>query len=104
MRSLTFLKNFFIGSLGLLLKVILNFTVRTVFIYTLSEAYLGINGLLTSVLTVLNLANLGMDAAIVYAMYKPVAEKDDTVIFPDLPKDLIHHSAVFVFHFLLPFP
>lgn len=76
MRSLTFLKNFFIGSLGLLLKVILNFTVRTVFIYTLSEAYLGINGLLTSVLTVLNLANLGMDAAIVYAMYKPVADND----------------------------
>ena len=77
MRSLTFLKNFLVGSLGLLLKVILNFTVRTVFIYTLSEAYLGVNGLLNSVLTVLNLANLGLDAAIVYAMYKPVAEKDE---------------------------
>ncbi len=77
MRSLTFLKNFLVGSMGLLLKVILNFTVRTVFIYTLSEAYLGVNGLLNSVLTVLNLANLGLDAAIVYAMYKPVAEKDE---------------------------
>ena len=54
MRSLTFLKNFFIGSLGLLLKVILNFTVRTVFIYTLSEAYLGINGLFVNILSKFN--------------------------------------------------
>ncbi len=76
MRSLNFLKNFFLGSLGQLLTAAVNFVVRTVFIYTLSEAYLGVNGLLGSVLSVLNLANLGIEAAIIYAMYKPVAEKD----------------------------
>ena len=76
MRSLNFLKNFFLGSLGQVLTALFNFVVRTVFIYTLSEAYLGVNGLLSSVLSVLNLANLGIDAAIIYAMYKPVAEKD----------------------------
>ena len=76
MRSLNFLKNFFLGSLGQVLTAVLNFVVRTGFIYTLSDAYLGINGLLSSVLSVLNLANLGIDAAIIYAMYKPVAEKD----------------------------
>ena len=76
MRTLNFFKNMLLGSLGQVLTVIFNFAVRTVFIYTLSEAYLGINGLLASVLSVLNLANLGIDAAVIYAMYKPVAEND----------------------------
>jgi len=54
----------------------LGFVVRTVFIHTLTETYLGINGLLSSVFSVLNLANLGIDGAIVFALYKPVAENN----------------------------
>ena len=38
---------------GQLLSIILNFTVRTVFINTLGKEYLGLNGLFSSILTML---------------------------------------------------
>ena len=58
----------------------LPFAVRTVMIYSLGSEYLGLSSLFTSVLNVLSLAELGVGSAMVYAMYKPIAEKDiDTV-------------------------
>ena len=56
--------------------MLLNFALRTAFLYILGQEYAGINGLLANVLQVLNLANLGIDGAIIYAMYKPLAEED----------------------------
>lgn len=38
--------------------------------------YLGLNSLFTSILQVLNLAELGVGSAMVYSMYKPIAEDD----------------------------
>lgn len=52
------------------------FVVRTVFIHNLNEDYLGINGLYSGVLSMLSLAELGFSTAMVYSMYKPLAEKD----------------------------
>ena len=54
----------------------LNFVVRTIFIYCLNEAYLSVNGLYSNILTVLSLAELGFGSAMVYRMYAPVAVKD----------------------------
>lgn len=56
--------------------VLLNFASRTVFIKILGSEYLGINGLFTNVLTILSLAELGIGNAIIYSMYKPLANKD----------------------------
>ena len=42
--------------------------------------YLGLNSLFTSILQVLNLAELGVGSAMIYSMYKPIAEDDDTAI------------------------
>lgn len=50
------------------------FVVRTFLIYRLGVDYTGLNGLFTSVLQVLNLAELGFSSAIVYSMYSPVAK------------------------------
>ena len=64
---------------GLILKVaqmILPFFMRTVMLYYMGEEYLGLNGLFTSVLHILNLAELGVGAAMVFSMYKPIAEDD----------------------------
>ena len=58
------------------ITVLLNFAIRTVFIKTLSVAYLGLNGLFTNILNVLSFAELGFGTAIVYAMYKPIAQND----------------------------
>ena len=54
----------------------LNFVVRTIFIKTLAIEYLGINGLFNNILSFLSLAELGVGSAIIYLMYKPVAEND----------------------------
>lgn len=68
--------NILTGAFGQILNIVLNFALRTVFLYSLGKEYAGINGVLSGVLQVLNLANLGIDGAIVYAMYKPMAEKN----------------------------
>lgn len=76
MRTTNSFKNLITGVFGRVLYIVLNFVVRTVFIATLSENYLGINGLLGSVLSVLSLTELGIGEAILFALYKPVAEHD----------------------------
>lgn len=68
--------NFASGFLGRVLTILLNFVVRTIFIYCLNEAYLSVNGLYSNILTVLSLAELGFGSAMVYRMYTPVATKD----------------------------
>lgn len=52
------------------------FVVRTVFIRCLSEDYLGVNGLYSSILSMLSLVELGFGTAMVYSMYRPLAEKN----------------------------
>lgn len=58
----------------------LNFIVRTIFIHYLSKDYLGINGLFSNILYILNFAELGVGSAIVYKLYKPVADDDENRI------------------------
>ena len=76
MRTSFFLKNFTSRVVIYIATTLLAFVTRTVFIYCLGEEYLGINGLFVSILTVLNLAELGVGTSIVFAMYRPVAEND----------------------------
>lgn len=58
------------------IKTLLSFIVRTIFIKVLGELYLGVNGLLSNVLSMLSLAELGVSSAISFCLYKPLAEKD----------------------------
>lgn len=69
-------RNSFWGAFSNILITIINFIVRTIFIKTLGNEYLGINGLFTNILYVLNFAELGFGNAIIYNLYKPVAEND----------------------------
>lgn len=64
------------GVIEKLISLGIPFIMRTVMIYTLGELFLGLNGLFTSVLQVLNVAELGISTAIVYSMYKPLAEQN----------------------------
>ncbi len=60
--------------------IVVPFLIRTVFIHTLGPQYLGLDSLFISVLQMLNLTELGVGTAMVYSMYKPLAEDDiDTV-------------------------
>ena len=69
-------RNMVYGTALQLLKLAVPFFMRTVMIYLLGVEYLGLNSLFTSVLSVLNLAELGVGSAMVYSMYKPIAEDD----------------------------
>lgn len=60
-----------------LFDTVLAFLLRTVFIRYLSVSYLGLNSLFANVLTVLSLMELGVGGSIVFALYKPLAEKDE---------------------------
>ena len=59
-----------------LLLTVIRFVCRTVLIGTLGSAYLGINGLFSDILSMLSLTELGLDVAMNYRLYKPLAEND----------------------------
>ena len=72
--------NILTGMGGYILNTILGFICRMVFVQCLSADYLGINGLFSNILTMLSLAELGVGSAIVFALYKPLAENDEEKI------------------------
>ena len=74
------LKNIVYGFINKMLTIIIPFITRTVIINVLGSEYLGLNSLFTSILQILNLTELGISSAIVYAMYKPIAENDENKI------------------------
>lgn len=72
--------NIFTGIAGYTINTILGFFCRIVFVRMLSADYLGINGLFSNILTMLSLAELGISSAIIYALYKPIAEHNQSRI------------------------
>lgn len=73
-------RNIVFGVLLKLYQIAVPFLMRTVMIYFMGVQYLGLNSLFTSILQVLNLAELGVGSAMVYSMYKPIVEEDKTTI------------------------
>ncbi len=68
------------GFFSKLLHMGMPFVTRTALLYILGTEYLGLSGLFSSLLSFLSLAELGVSNALVYSMYKPIAEEDtDTV-------------------------
>ena len=70
-------KNLVISGICQAINLLLSFISRSVFIHQLGTVYLGINGLFTNILTILSFAELGIGNAIVYNMYRPLAEGDN---------------------------
>lgn len=58
------------------LTLLLTFISRTVFIHILGAEYLGLNGLFSNILSLLALSELGINVAISFYLYKPLAEQD----------------------------
>lgn len=56
--------------------IIVGFVTRMVFVNQLGDTFLGINGLCTSIVGLLSLAELGVGESINYKLYKPLAESD----------------------------
>ena len=64
------------GMVGYAVNTIVGFVCRIIFVRTLSVEYLGVSGLFTNILSVLSLAELGIGSAIIYELYKPIAQKN----------------------------
>lgn len=61
-------------------SLLLPFVSRTIILYLLGTQYLGVGTLFTSILSFLSLTELGLGSAIVFAMYRPIAENDVNAI------------------------
>jgi O-antigen/teichoic acid export membrane protein len=79
-RTKNTLRNIAFGSLDRLINIVLPFASRTVILYVMGTKYLGLSSLFSSILSFLSLTELGIGAAMVYSMYKPIAENDHTTI------------------------
>ena len=73
-------RNVLFGSMFKLLNMVIPFIMRTVLLHYLGVEYLGLSGLFRSLLSFLNLAELGVGSAMVFSMYKPIAEDDTETI------------------------
>lgn len=72
------MKNIASGFISRIAVLLLGMVVRTVFIKELGNDYLSVNGLYSNILGMLSLAELGFGTAVVYSMYKPLAEQDES--------------------------
>ena len=69
MRSENSARNSLAAIAGQTISVIFGFITRYWFIKVLGEAYLGVNGVFCSVLSLLSLTELGLGSAMTYALY-----------------------------------
>ena len=79
-RTKNVFKNMKIGLICQMILLAMSFISRTIFVRTLGAEYLGISGLFTNILTVLSFAELGIGDAVIFSMYKPIAEDDKNKI------------------------
>lgn len=67
-------RNMIIGVVNKLILLILPFFTKSIINIYMGAEFLGLNSLFASILSVLSLTELGISSALVYHMYKPIAE------------------------------
>lgn len=75
-RKKSSFKNMITAVSSNVLTIIVGLVAQAVFIKILGSEYLGLNGLFSNVISMLGIVELGMGSAIIYNMYKPIAEND----------------------------
>ncbi len=75
-RILNTNRNLMSNMLNRIVMLLLPFLVRTSVIYVFGAEYLGLNSLFAAILNMLSLAELGVGSAMVFSMYKPIAENN----------------------------
>lgn len=90
--------NILTGSVSHVISMILQLVGRTIFINALGVEYLGINAMFYNILMLLSLADLGFGSAIVYGMYRPLAENDTDAVVALMTyyKKVYHKIAILV--------
>lgn len=73
-------RNIVFNGMAQLLNMLIPFVMRSVILHFLGVEYLGLGGLFRSIFSVLSLAELGIGSAMIFSMYKPIAEDDTETI------------------------
>lgn len=76
MRTNNAIKNAISSIIMSIGMILIGFVSQKIFIITLGTEYLGLNGLFNNILSILSVAELGFGSAIVYNLYKPIADND----------------------------
>ena len=79
-RKKNAVRNMFTGVSLKLITIFFPFVIRTMIIKTIGIEYLGLNSLFTSILQILSLSELGFGSAIVFSLYKPLAEDNEALV------------------------
>lgn len=69
-------RNVISGITKQIILILLPFITRTLILYIFGELYQGLSSLFSSILEVLNIADFGFATAVVYVLYKPIANKE----------------------------
>lgn len=64
-----------------LLQILFSFLFRTVIMRYIGNEILGLDGIFSSILNMLNMADLGISTAVTFSLYKPLADGDDRKVF-----------------------
>lgn len=107
-RTKNSVRNMYWGFINRIVGIVLPFVVRTVLLQKLGNEYLGLNSLFSSVLQILSVAELGIGNAIVFSMYRPIAEDDESTInallkFYKKTYHIIGITILFIGIIILPF-
>lgn len=70
------IRGIFFGVINKVVMIIMPFVLRSILIHKIGTDYAGLSSLFTSILKVLNIAELGFASAATYSLYKPVADED----------------------------
>lgn len=79
------LKNSISSMANNIISILAGLIAQTFFIKLLGSEFLGLNGLFTNIVSMLGIVELGLGNAIVYNLYKPMAEHDTETL-----KSLVH--------------
>lgn len=79
-RSENTRRNVVAGEIDRVTGILLPFIVRTLIIRVIGAEYLGLTGLFYSILQTLSLAEMGFGTALVFCMYRPIADNDQDTL------------------------
>ena len=75
-RTYNSISNSLYGIISYFIILVVTFASRKVFALSLGEEYLGLNSLFSNFVTMLSLPELGLSTAMLFFLYKPVANRD----------------------------
>ena len=108
MRTKKSIRNVIIAMIMNIIIVLIGLLAQKIFLDVMNTEYLGINGLFSNIVSMLSMADLGIGAAIIYNLYKPLAQHDTEKIkslmkFYKLSYRCIAVIILFIGICLLPF-